>query len=185
MTLADPSQEPSENQRAVDELIFHLQTGQMLGFIGAGSSRRMNYPLWPELVSQLRTLAGESAAVSIHPDSLWEAERLQKKLRCTKQFEEFIRNNFGAHDPPHQPFHTAIVNLPFRHILTTNYDPTLDCAWRALALTPHAEAIVWDDTPSFYGFFRSMDNRRYYESAYAFVHIHGPSSITKCNTCQG
>lgn len=127
-----------DNHAALEELLRALAGRAAFALIGSGSSHRLGYPLWPELLRRLHEqvgrdrpdTAGELAAIerTIH-DDLWRAERYRALLG--DGFAAAIRSTFGPTSPPHLPFHEQLVRLPFAHVLTTNYDLSLESAHRA------------------------------------------------------
>lgn len=144
--------EGAGNGKAYEELIEALRPGSALALVGAGSSVRVGYPLWGGLLDRMAATIVESDpmakakvdALASEPDWLWRAEEYRKMLG-PDGFAELIRDTFGPEEAPHDAFHEDLVRLPFRHILTTNYDAVLEQAHAAAFNRPRAVAVTWNE----------------------------------------
>jgi hypothetical protein len=123
------------SERATNDLIHNFAAGGIIGLIGAGTSMRVGYPSWSGLLNDLRSSALRSAS----PDKIDELDLQQdmlvraggyRQLVGNAQYATLMRENFGPRSPQFTKFHEELVSLPFRHVLTTNYDPVLDTAHR-------------------------------------------------------
>jgi hypothetical protein len=132
-----------------------LRTGPLVAVIGAGASRTVGYPLWPALIDQLHDEVesrmpgagegepGSRSWVRASPryveqlrkmdDLLWRAEEYRRLLDEVDPgiFPGLIGRVFAPErgSPPGNGLIDAIVALPFRHVLNTNYDPSLELAY--------------------------------------------------------
>jgi len=144
--------EGAGNGKAYEELLEALRPGSALALVGAGSSVRVGYPLWGGLLDRMAATIVESDpmakakvdALASEPDWLWRAEEYRKMLG-PDGFAELIRDTFGPEEAPHDAFHEDLVRLPFRHILTTNYDAVLEQAHAAAFNRPRAVAVTWNE----------------------------------------
>ena len=132
------SKELADNQRAKTELIDACVSQESVLVAGAGLSKRLGYPLWNELLGDLRELAvslavrsdGQlEASADCAADPLCYADHLRKRLEACPngldRYHAFLRKHFetrGRRDA----LHRQLIELPFRGIVTTNYDPALD-----------------------------------------------------------
>lgn len=125
-----------ENRSAFDKLIREVRTGQALAFTGAGTSAAVGYPTWTQLIEKLayrtRSKVGDKVrcgdtAVPIEVaeglDFLVSAEIFAEALG--QEYYSILSHEFGPKDVSHPDIQT-LVDLPFRHFLTSNYDPTLE-----------------------------------------------------------
>jgi len=128
-----------ENERCLDELVELIASRQALAFVGAGSSIPLGFRTWEGLLDELASHAASlgTGFVEQKPNDAGEyldyASRIKEHiLHCSgpKGYGEIIQKLFmrnratiGLTD-----FHRDLVNLPFRAILTTNYDAVLETA---------------------------------------------------------
>ena len=132
------SEEQNENEERKRELIELVASGEAVLIVGAGSSARVGYVTWDGLMQKLEDLANQL-------DSGFETnegKRREKPLEYAEDIKSHIldqREDLGRyHDLLYelfQPnaqgsdeFHRLLVDLPFRGILTTNYDIVLEAA---------------------------------------------------------
>jgi len=122
-----------------------------IAFIGAGSSARLGYPAWSDLLGKL---AAEAAtAQPDHPelpsllkakDGLVRAEHYCAILGADR-FAKVIELTYGPRSPQYDQFHRDIIEAPFSNLLTTNYDLVLEAA--AAAAGQSACSFDFDDVP--------------------------------------
>ncbi|MER9000608.1 SIR2 family protein [Mesorhizobium sp. M0051] len=117
-----------------------------LAVIGSGASINSGYPSWPDLMIELRKKAGATARIhqlaeALKGDAAWEAEFHSKTLG-KRTFSEFIKERFGPPIVLAEP-HQTIAAIPFRHFLTTNYDPCIELALHQM--NELAPAVLWED----------------------------------------
>lgn len=160
------------------QLAEAIATGNALAFVGAGSSKRVGYPSWSELLDHL-----EGLAIKVNPAA---AARLQairtaygllraknyKEILGEVVFRDEVARLFGPVTPQHDDFHEGIIRLPFRHVLTSNYDEVLESAHFG-AKGETAKSFDLDQWEESSEFLTSVNNpgfkRRY-------LHIHGSAS---------
>lgn len=125
-----------ENRSAFDKLIREVRTGQALAFTGAGTSAAVGYPTWTQIIEKLayrtRAKVGDKVRcgdtevpieVAAGLDFLVSAEIFAEALG--QEYFSILSHEFGPKDVLHPDIQT-LVDLPFRHFLTSNYDPTLE-----------------------------------------------------------
>lgn len=130
--------ERNDNAAQQEELIRLVLSKQAVLTVGAGCSMPVGYPSWWDLLTEI-----EQAAVAIdtafspdlilkgrdylkYVDSLRAA--ILKKTASENQYQQLLEKIFKKRNPPHADIHEILVSLPFKAILTTNYDPSLDSA---------------------------------------------------------
>ncbi len=125
-----------ENRAAFNKLVKELRTGQALAFTGAGTSAAAGYPTWAQLIEELarrtRDKVGDNVRVgdtdvpievAAGLDFLVSAQIFAEALG--QEYYSILGHQFGPKGVSHPDIQT-LVDLPFRHFLTSNYDPTLE-----------------------------------------------------------
>ena len=133
--------ERDENTNRKRELIDHVASREAVLIVGAGSSVRVDYPDWHCLLKELKDLANKCGNGFKLDEEKNEGDPLTyleyaeniKLYICKhkdglKKYYALLQNLFGPKDPPYKDFHRKLVSLPFRGILTTNYDTVLEAA---------------------------------------------------------
>ena len=127
----------NENNDRKHELIELIASGEAILIVGAGSSKRVEYPDWSCLLKKLEDLAikwgdgfqpNEEKRESA---SLVYTEEIKSSLCKAKnlgKYHALLYRLFNQKSPSFDNFHRRLVSLPFRGILTTNYDKVLEAA---------------------------------------------------------
>lgn len=153
-----------------------------LALIGAGASLPSGYPDWDGLLQQLAREASRATAAKpadpgygVTPrqavalrrfqDPPWQAEAYCNALG-KDVFDACMRKLFRPRRV-RQP-HFSIARLPFHHFLTTNFDPCIERALRALGRD--SVALDWSATPDFRDFLLNLADIR---SRTRVVYLHG------------
>lgn len=165
------------NKTACAALQAALKTEKALALVGAGSSVRVGYPSWggllermAEKIIELTPLAKPQVDALVHEnDVLWRAEKYRDLLGINA-YAELIRATFGPENASCDEFHQDLVRLPFRHILTTNYDAVLEQAHARTFAPSSAIAVRWTEQSDM----RELINR-IGDAAYGrrYVYMHG------------
>ena len=131
-------EERDENEERKRELIDLVASGEAVLMVGAGSSVRVGYVTWDGLLEELENLADQCGR-DFEKD---EEKRVKKPLEYAEDIKSHIRDKTGdlgryyalldqlfkPKSPAYDDFHKMLVSLPFRGILTTNYDTVLEAA---------------------------------------------------------
>lgn len=129
--------ELTENIQRKRELIELVASKEAVLMVGAGSSVRVGYVNWDGLLNQLEDLAGScgNGFARVHSwkenDPLGYAARLKSHIQCygaAEMYSNLIYDLFKTRSPACDGFHRTLVSLPFRGLLTTNYDTVLEAA---------------------------------------------------------
>ncbi|MHB9134547.1 MAG: SIR2 family protein [Armatimonadota bacterium] len=128
------------NRPIYDALKELLTTQQAIAFVGAGASSGM-YPLWGKFIEQLADYAVSQGKAEPKDSERWKADKTstpQQRVNTIVRklgephYHQFLRNTFApCFNNDHKrftPTHTALLRLPFRGYVTTNYDPALEFA---------------------------------------------------------
>lgn len=165
------------NLRAYTALVNTLHGGGSLALIGAGSSARVGYPVWGKLLTLMAEeilrhhphVQDELTQLAGAEDQLWRAEEY-RRLLGPDNYAALMRQIFGPKDGGVDRLHELLVRLPFRHVLTTNYDPVLEAAHIQVLRLP-SRRIEWRDQADVQEFIQQLgdptDNTRRY------VYLHG------------
>jgi hypothetical protein len=104
-------------------------------FIGAGLSKHAGYPLLNELINLLHLHAQQHARREIELVGDWK----EKAQKCKNElgdanFNQILIDIFNPENNRigFTSLHTNLVEIPFRSIITTNYDSCIELALRTL-----------------------------------------------------
>jgi hypothetical protein len=124
------------NPRVLNKLREVLKSNNAIAFVGAGASAGL-YPLWSGLISMLADEAVARGFANEADRDLWlrKTTKPQQAVRGIKQklgdptfghvLREIFRPKIGPDGNYFTPIHAAVVQLPFRGLVTTNYDAGL------------------------------------------------------------
>ena len=129
-------EERDENANRKRELVNLVASREAVLIVGAGSSVRVGYPDWDCLLQELESFV---VKYGFEPDEgKRENDRLAyvddiKSYICEqkgnlKRYHALLMRLFGRKTASVDDFHKMLVSLPFRGILTTNYDTVLEAA---------------------------------------------------------
>ena len=128
-------EERDENEERKRELIELVASGEAILLVGAGSSARVGYVTWEGLLQELENLANRCGAgldQTRKGDALAYAEDIKSHIREKEgnlgKYYDLLYELFQPNAQDHDEFHRVLVDLPFRGILTTNYDTVLEAA---------------------------------------------------------
>jgi hypothetical protein len=168
---------------------------EAIAFVGAGMSAALNYPSWDTLLKCLNNEAqqiAEFAPEHITPDvdPLGFAEALYRHFEGHNKLEQF-RNFLGRQYSPKtegcSESHRSLVKLPFKALVTSNYDTCLEQALldddMACHRRPRTDQCVIikgasTDRHVIGNFLRSIDDRSS-DRTRRVAHIHGVYSDTE------
>ncbi len=190
--MIDLKSQGSEELRC-NEITFELlresiNKNIVFAFIGAGSSKKLKYPLWNELIEILEREISEknpaeyldiykSHNLNKYVDNYWYAEVL-RNFFDEDEFKNIIFNIYKPKENNFKPFHQKLIQVPFRHYLTTNYDIVLESA--SISLSKSLEPFCWLDIVKLRNFFQFINDPTQQGNRCIF-HIHGvygkPESI--------
>jgi len=147
-----------------------------VAFVGSGSSKRVGYPDWDELLSlmegEIRT-KDPTFNGSFHReagDTLWHAYKLKERLG--ENFYPFIKKTFEPKNNRHNAFHINLMSLSFQHIITSNYDSVLEDAFSGLRKSKPVERFCWNEKEKLCDFIRRMNDPLYKDTIQIF-YVHG------------
>ncbi len=175
------SEERNENEERKRELIELVASGEAVLIVGAGSSARVGYVTWKGLLRELENLAnecGDGLDQRRKNDALAYAEDIKShihdKTGSLRRYHNFLYNSFKQESPPFDDFHTMLVSLPFRGILTTNYDTVLEAALGDLeheSATDNSLVIDENSAGRVHEFLMAMNNDK--RITRRIAHLHG------------
>lgn len=149
--------ELDENETKKKKLEELILSEQAVLVVGTGSSVELGYPNWAQLLDKLEQLA-ESCGNNFQrnddvkkKDPLGYADKIKAHINDIQgnlnRFKNEICKIFSPKDgSPLTDFHKFLVALPFKGILTTNYDIVLECALRANSspIDINGESSTWE-----------------------------------------
>lgn len=176
-----------DNLDAYSRMIETIRSEKSFAFAGAGVSRPLGYPTWPELLDKLaqetRAACGEAIVdtagkpitvteVESFPDLLLRAEIFKFNLK--NLYERVMYAVFAPKKGVTADIR-EVARLPFQHVLTCNYDISLEIAHEELQLAFEPICVCDEAAREFVNKLCDFQyNRR-------IVHVHGrfdkPNSI--------
>ena len=151
------------NRPVFEALVSILEAGKAIAFVGAGASAPM-YPLWGKFIELLADHAVAEGKAEEKDAKRWKADTIstpQQRVNVILRklgeplYRNFLRTTFGPRENPdgrhYTATHAALLRLPFRAYVTTNYDPALEFA-RA-ELRPESLSTgtpTWEDDEEVY-----------------------------------
>lgn len=156
---------PEENSDFEYKLFKLIASGEAILMVGAGSSKIVGYPLWSELILRLekgvREIVEEDS-IDFNfrddgsEDDLNYSSRLKKALG-ERKYGALLHKIFDKKEC--DVCHVKLLELPFRGIITTNYDPTLEVALFKVNETPSYPIILDEGTTNreIFKFFQSLN----------------------------
>ncbi len=179
------SEEWNKNEDRKRELIDLVASGEAVLMVGAGSGARVGYVTWDGLLEELENLAnscGEGLDQTRKGDALAYTEdiklHISQEMNGLGRYYALLQNLFSPKDPPFTDFHTKLVALPFRGILTTNYDTVLEAALGNLEQhTAYDNSLVIDENSAgrVHEFLMAMNNDK--RMTRRIAHLHGKFDI--------
>ena len=164
-------------------LVEAIAKNRAIAMVGAGSSIRVGFPNWTDLLERL-----SSEAVQIDPKCEEELNSLAhtndylvyagkiKTILGPKVFASHLKEIFGPDKPKHDIFHETLVQLPFCHFLTTNYDRVLQSTYECCYNKPYAELDL-DEQAKRNSLIGKLQDRSIEKH---FVHVHGSIKRPEC-----
>ena len=152
------SEERDENTERKRELIELVRSREAILIVGAGSSKRIGYPDWPGLLQELESVADRWSdgfkpdTAKREDDPLAYAEDIKSYIceqkNGLKRYYASLEQLFEVKDSRCKDFHKRLVLLPFRGILTTNYDIVLEAALDEVGQpsTPDTSLVINKDS---------------------------------------
>ena len=143
------------NTAVRDELLDILARPTAIAVVGAGASVSLGYPTWKGLLQSLikrldpapKTLAAWTADLESRPQRV--AKAIRRAFPTDGALDGELYKLFGPTEGPDgrrfAATHASLLQLPFRGYLTTNYDPCLDEARRALRPDSPGGIVTWRD----------------------------------------
>ena len=177
------SKPKDENIKRKREMIDLVASGEAVLIVGAGSSARVGHPTWPCLLKKLTNLAkdcddGFKIDCKEHRCNLLKytehiKSHIYRETGDLYQYYALLERSFEPKNPEFHPLHETLVSLPFRGILTTNYDMVLEAALAAIEQSRaynYSLIIDEDSAGQVHNFLQSMADIRIPRR---IAHLHG------------
>jgi hypothetical protein len=159
----------------MDQLLALLRSGHPYAMTGAGVSVWAGYRIWTQVIDRLAAAVTEQRGAEVdaalivrtHEDLLFCAQALGRAL-SPEQFAEFIRQEFGPNGKRLHELLYLLAQMPFRHMLTLNFDLSVERAHAELKL--HCGTVSCCDRAAMSRFVALLDSQ---EHPRQIVHLHG------------
>ena len=182
-------EERDKNSEQKQDLIELVASGEAILIVGAGSSKRVEYPDWSGLLEQLELLArkcNDSFKQDLGKRENYPLEYAEdikshicKKTGNLDRYHALLQELFGPKTPQFKDFHRKLVMLPFRGILTTNYDTVLEAALGNIEpASAYDNSLVIDQSSvaRVHEFLMAMNNDK--RMTRRIAHLHGKFDIS-------
>ncbi len=164
------------NKTHKQELFDLVASEDSILMAGAGCSGAI-YPSWFAFVEKMR-----EACVQHAPDFNAATDDFLKFFNSAKdclgddRYYTFIHDEFKPREIKHLPFHETLCLLPFRGIITTNYDVVLESALaKACGITESSFFLEHANKKKIYEYFQSLNKNSGFPRK--IFHIHGKFDI--------
>lgn len=181
--------EERENEERKREMIELVASKEAVLIVGSGSSARLGYVTWDGLLQKLEFLASKCGDDFDQNDEKRKYQPLKYvediKLHIYQQegnldkYLNLLSDLFKVRDPSCDDFHRTLISLPFREILTTNYDKVLEAALSEKEPTSafyNSLVIDKESAGEVHEFIMAMSNR---SMPRRIAHLHGRYDIPK------
>lgn len=169
-----------DNSLHEKELFELIASGEAILLAGAGLSKIVGYPIWSELIKKLENAVREDIEdnggdfdfrmdISDEDDLLY-SQRLKDKLGLPR-YSALMHKEFD--DRRCDESHVRLMELPFRGVLTTNYDQTLETALFKINNHPNNYIVIDKNTTNreINKFFQALNFG--FDGDKRIAHLHG------------
>lgn len=187
-------EETEQNETRKEGFCELISSTNALLLVGAGSSALIGYDSWDNLLLKLERLACEFGVDFEVNERMREnspldyAKEIKRRIKETNgnldEYHKVLYKEFSPKEPRFNDFHRTLVHLPFRGILTSNYDTVLEAALGEKDPThAHDNSLVIDEGAGqrVSEFLLSLDFDKFPKR---IAHLHGcfdhPQSIILC-----
>jgi hypothetical protein len=169
----------ARNRAVYAELVELLRSRRAMAFVGSGVTSPLGYPCWDRLIDRLanevRAMTGEEIRSNgprmtveqvvreLKSEPLVQAQILKQSLG--ERYFSLMGEIFGPKEQRIAPI-ADLVSLPFKHLLTSNYDRGLE-QHHTPANQPISICLYHDSAPEFITTFADDNYGR------RVVHVHG------------
>jgi len=122
----------------IEEYGAAIEAGQASLLIGAGISNGAGYPSWFKLLEPI----AEEFGVPPMDDFPLQAQYIENQPNGKTRLVEHLASSIGAVEPIPLENHLLLAQLGIRDVWTTNYDPLIETADRALTVIERDEDLV-------------------------------------------
>jgi hypothetical protein len=163
------------NRLAMEQLLALLRTGQPYAMTGSGVSVWAGYRTWQQVIERLAAVVRErrgaevdtAAIIRNHPDLLFCVQHLGQGL-SSEEFTQFVQLEFGPNGKPAHNLLYFLAQMPFKNILTLNFDRSMEDVHAALELP--CGTVSCCNRAAMSRFVSSIDSQ---ERPRQIVHLHG------------
>jgi hypothetical protein len=123
-----------DNETAKRQLVNALKSRRAVLLAGSGSSKFVGYPLWDELVEDMRRRFAPHLTWTEDASAMGFAGRIVEEIKKARQLTDYYNFLERKFEPLpgrarlHDDLHVALVQLGFCGLVTTNYERVIESA---------------------------------------------------------
>jgi len=170
-----------KNEERLTALIKLISSKQSILFAGAGCSINAGYPSWGQLIDDLKSLVDstfQDDEVQKKDNPLAYVDKIKKNVLTTdRNLDRYFNKLQSLFEPDNKPhpyseLNKALLRLPFKGFITTNYDIVLENALRNIkpSILVDNFSVKEGANRNISHFFHSLD---FQVSVIRIAHLHG------------
>lgn len=164
------SEELDNNNNSKEKLIDFIKSGEAMLLTGAGCSFPL-YPIWTDFISILETAAIEHKSdFKGDKGNPLEFANTVKDTLGKQKYSALIYDTFKPSTPTHHSYHEVLCRMPFKGLVTTNYDIILEHALLKIAPSADMSLHPGSHKKKVYEFLQSLNEK---DPPKKVMHLHG------------
>lgn len=171
-----------DEQKNKSDLISLLAEKRALLMVGVGSSAFVDYPIWGQLLAELRQEFAPGLVLTDTASNTTLADQIKKQADTDNRIQDYYKFLERTFQPKgtgvsHHDFHSLLVQLGFSGVVTLNYDCVMESAmWEVASAAGHhgmPEAIDLCSRSRPYRVFDFLRSLGHADCLRCVLHLHG------------